>query len=67
MAGKSASTLRTMDRPVWNREQADRTMQDLRDEIELLRQTMLRIAAGLMGTMLIGFPSLIIVILIRGG
>ncbi len=48
-------------------DRVDRDMRDLRSEMESLRQTVLRIGAGLMGTMMIGFLSLIAAIVARGG
>jgi len=74
------STLTPMERAAWTDERlddladamrngferVDRDMRDLRSEMESLRQTVLRIGAGLMGTMMIGFLSLIVAIFARG-
>jgi hypothetical protein len=48
-------------------ERVDRDMRDLRSEMENLRQTVLRIGAGLMGGMTVGFLSVIVAIVVRGG
>jgi hypothetical protein len=48
-------------------DRVDRDMRDLRTEMESLRATVLRIGAGLMGGMAIGFLSVIVAIVVRGG
>jgi hypothetical protein len=48
-------------------ERVDRDMRDLRSEMESLRETVLRIGAGLMGGMTVGFLSVIVAIVVRGG
>jgi hypothetical protein len=48
-------------------DRVDLDMRDLRTEMENLRGTVLRIGAGLMGGMTLGFLSLIVAILVRGG
>lgn len=47
-------------------DRVDRDMHDLRSEMESLRQTVLRIGAGLMGGMTVGFLSVIVAIVARG-
>ncbi|MGE5858669.1 MAG: hypothetical protein ACM31K_09295 [Solirubrobacterales bacterium] len=47
-------------------DRVDRDMRDLRSEMESLRQTVLRIGAGLMGGMTVGFLSVIVAIVARG-
>jgi hypothetical protein len=48
-------------------DRVDRDMRDLRTEMESLRATVLRIGAGLMGGMTVGFLSVIVAIVVRGG
>ena len=52
-------------------ERVDRDMRDLRielkAEIQELRQTLLRIGGGLIGSMALGFLSVFAAILVRGG
>ncbi len=45
----------------------DRDMRELRSEMEGLRQTVLRVGAGLMGGITVGFLSVIVAIVARGG
>ncbi|HMA26409.1 MAG: hypothetical protein ACM33U_10195 [Solirubrobacterales bacterium] len=47
-------------------DRVDRDMRDLRSGMESLRQTVLRIGAGLMGGMTVGFLSVIVAIVARG-
>jgi hypothetical protein len=52
-------------------ERIDRDLRDfrieLKSEIQELRQTVLRIGAGLIGSMALGFLSVFAAILVRGG
>jgi hypothetical protein len=48
-------------------DRVDRDMRGLRTEMESLRATVLRIGAGLMGGMTVGFLSVIVAIVVRGG
>jgi len=69
-----------VERPSWTDERLDdlaeamrsgfaRVDQDIRDvrtELEGVRQTMLRVGAAMMGTMTVGFVSVLAAILARG-